>query len=118
MCVASLPTKTPERISQRVYYPFAAGAENPLLTEGWNFETHRPFLVNSFRLPESEKGTFHQQFEWTKGAKPGMETSLILQIPTWEVNPVIPVAYYSRRFREDPVLFMADHSAKFSTVFD
>jgi hypothetical protein len=53
------------------------------------------------RLTEAREGCMADQY-------------LTLQLPTWEVNPTLPVSYYEQLYHMNPVGFMTDFGAQFA----
>jgi hypothetical protein len=61
--------------------------------------------------PRYRKGKFYELFH--RGMVDKYKTSLVIQAPTWEVNPAIPSEFYQERYRESPRLFYQEFGAQF-----
>ncbi len=64
--------------------------------------------------PDSKEGFFYNQYMKAMSGGPGSKNTLVIQAPTWEVNPTISKEYYETEFHKDPNAFMVEHGAQFS----
>jgi hypothetical protein len=64
--------------------------------------------------PLNKQGQFFDLFNLAMSRGEGSENMLALQMPTWEINPSVPISYYRQRFHADPNSFMVEHGARFS----
>ncbi len=71
----------------------------------------RMILISS---PDAKDGFFFRQYQKAMSKDKGSENMLVIQAPTWEVNPTLPKTYYEVEFHKDPVAFMTEHGAEFS----
>jgi len=75
-------------------------------------ETHgRMILISS---PDSKEGFFYNQYLKAMSNDPGSANMLVIQAPTWEINPTISPSYYETEFYKDPASFRTEHGAEFS----
>lgn len=71
----------------------------------------RMILISS---PDAKDGFFYRQYVKAMSNDKGSENMLVIQAPTWEVNPTLPRSYYEVEYHKDPVSFMTEHGAQFS----
>lgn len=71
----------------------------------------RMILISS---PSSKDGFFYKQYVKAMSAERGSEGMLVIQAPTWEVNPTLSPEYYEREYFKDPRVFTTEHGAEFS----
>lgn len=64
--------------------------------------------------PLNKAGKFFELYHLGMSRAAGSENMLVIQAPTWEVNPTIESAYYREKYHEDPATFMTEHGALFS----
>ena len=62
--------------------------------------------------PLEKKGFFYKLFKDGMDSQPNTKT-LVLRIPTWELNPNIPISEYEYLSARDPRSFMAEFGAEF-----
>ena len=74
--------------------------------------THgRMVLISS---PDAREGFFYRQYQLSMSASKASEDMLMIQAPTWEVNPTLSESYYEIEYSKDPRSFMTEHGAEFS----
>lgn len=71
----------------------------------------RMILISS---PASKDGFFYKQYVKAMSGERGSEGMLVIQAPTWEVNPTLSPEYYEREYFKDPRVFTTEHGAEFS----
>lgn len=70
--------------------------------------------VISISSPDAREGFFYRlyQLSLTKGLE--SSNMLMIQAPTWEVNPTLDRSYYEIEYHKDPKSFATEHGAEFS----
>jgi hypothetical protein len=82
------------------------------LPDGSQADTEgRMILISS---PDAKDGFFFRQYQKAMSKSQGSENMLVIQAPTWEVNPTLPLSYYEQEYHKDPTAFMTEHGAEFS----
>jgi hypothetical protein len=81
-------------------------AYGPTLASTWKHGG--TMIVQS--TPHKKDDAFHAAFK--RSFSHG--TGLSLQIPTWEMNPTIPVDFYKAEYARNPFQFMRDYGATFA----
>jgi len=71
----------------------------------------RMILISS---PDAKDGFFFRQYQKAMAKDKGSENMLVVQAPTWEVNPTLSKEYYDVEYHKDPATFMTEHGAEFS----
>jgi hypothetical protein len=71
----------------------------------------RMILISS---PDAKEGFFYRQYQLGMSKDKGSEDMLVIQAPTWEVNPTLDRSYYEKEYFKDPRTFMTEHGAEFS----
>lgn len=71
----------------------------------------RMILISS---PDAKDGFFFRQYQKAMSKDKAGENMLMIQAPTWEVNPTLAHSYYEIEYHKDPVAFMTEHGAEFS----
>ncbi len=71
----------------------------------------RMILISS---PDAKEGFFYRQYQLAMSKDRGSEDMLVIQAPTWEVNPTLDRSYYEKEYFKDPKTFMTEHGAEFS----
>ncbi|OPZ37451.1 MAG: hypothetical protein BWY99_01870 [Synergistetes bacterium ADurb.BinA166] len=71
----------------------------------------RMVLISS---PDAKEGFFYRMYETAKAGGKASKNMLVIQAPTWEVNPTLSKDYYEGEFAKDPKSFMTEHGAEFS----
>ena len=71
----------------------------------------RAIMISS---PDARDGFFYRQYQTSLGGGAAARNMLMLQAPTWEVNPTLDKSYYEVEFNKDPKSFMTEHGAEFS----
>jgi hypothetical protein len=74
--------------------------------------THgRMIMISS---PDAKEGFFYRSFQRAMANDIGSSDTLVIQAPTWEVNPTLDRSYYEKEYHKDPRTFMTEHGAQFS----
>ena len=71
----------------------------------------RMILISS---PDARDGFFYNQYQLAMSKSRGAADMLVIQAPTWEVNPTILPSYYEKEYYKDPRAFMTEYGAEFS----
>jgi hypothetical protein len=71
----------------------------------------RMILISS---PDAREGFFYTQYELAMSKSRGASDMLVVQAPTWEVNPTISKDFYEKEYYKDPRAFMTEYGAEFS----
>lgn len=71
----------------------------------------RMILISS---PDSKEGFFYRMYQMAMSKSKGSSDMLVIQAPTWEVNPTLDRSYYEKEYFKDPKSFMTEHGAEFS----
>lgn len=65
--------------------------------------------------PFTKEGLFYEKYAQSKSGYKSADDLLMIQAPTWEVNPTIPLEYLQAKFHEDPEIFEREFGAKFTS---
>lgn len=71
----------------------------------------RMILISS---PDAKEGFFYRAFQLAMAGDKGSADMLVVQAPTWEVNPTLDRSYYEKEYHKNPVAFTTEHGAEFS----
>lgn len=71
----------------------------------------RMILISS---PYAKQGLFYEQYEMALSGGAGSKDLLMIQAPTWEVNPTIPREYFEKEYEKNPVAFQTEFGAEFT----
>lgn len=71
----------------------------------------RIILISS---PDAREGFFYRQHQLALSNDAASSNMLLIQAPTWEVNPTLSPEYYTTEYYKDPRTFMTEHGAEFS----
>ncbi len=71
----------------------------------------RMILISS---PDAKEGFFYRQCQLAMSNSRGSSDMLLIQAPTWEVNPTLDRSYYDKEYFKDPKAFATEHGAQFS----
>jgi hypothetical protein len=71
----------------------------------------RMILISS---PDAKEGFFYRMCQLAMSKSKGSTDMLMIQAPTWEVNPTLDRSYYEKEYFKDPKSFMTEHGAEFS----
>ncbi len=71
----------------------------------------RMILISS---PDAKEGFFYRMYQMALSNDRGASDMLMIQAPTWEVNPTLDRSYYEKEYFKDPRTFMTEHGAQFS----
>jgi hypothetical protein len=64
--------------------------------------------------PWAKEGLFYEQREMALSGGPGSTDLLLIQAPTWEVNPTIPFSYFEKEYEKNPLVFGTEFGAEFT----
>jgi intein/homing endonuclease len=71
----------------------------------------RAIMISS---PDARDGFFYRQYQLSLSGGTASKNMLMIQAPTWEVNPTLDKSYYEVEFNKDPKSFTTEHGAEFS----
>lgn len=71
----------------------------------------RMIMISS---PYAREGLFYDQYELALSGTKGAKNLLMIQAPTWEVNPTIPFDYFESEYEKSPVVFWTEFGAQFT----
>jgi hypothetical protein len=71
----------------------------------------RTILISS---PSNKDGLFFNQYDKSKRGGASAENLFMIQAPTWEVNPTVPVGFLTNFHANDPVVFATEFGAEFT----
>lgn len=71
----------------------------------------RVILISS---PDAKEGFFYRQYQIAMSNSKAASNMLMIQAPTWEVNPTLSPDYYETEYYKAPASFMTEHGAEFS----
>lgn len=71
----------------------------------------RMIMISS---PDAKEGFLYRMYQMAMSADKASESILVIQAPTWEVNPTLSREYYEAEYAKDPKSFMTEHGAEFS----
>ena len=71
----------------------------------------RAIMISS---PDARDGFFYRQYQTSLSGGAASRNMLMIQAPTWEVNPTLDKSYYEVEFNKDPRSFMTEHGSEFS----
>jgi intein/homing endonuclease len=71
----------------------------------------RAIMISS---PDARDGFFYRHYQLSLSGGPASKNILMIQAPTWEVNPTLDKSYYEVEFSKDPKSFTTEHGAEFS----
>jgi hypothetical protein len=80
---------------------------------------HRPMGPSHGRIiaissPDAREGFFYRLYQLAMSKDKGSSNMLMVQAPTWEVNPTLDPSYYETEYHKDPKSFATEHGAEFS----
>lgn len=64
--------------------------------------------------PSSKSGLFYDKYRSSKGSGAGSDDILMIQAPTWEVNPTISKTDFEKAYDKNPHAFQTEFGAQFS----
>ncbi len=64
--------------------------------------------------PDAREGFFYNQYQMAFTKSKASQNTLVIQAPTWEVNPTLSPTYYEIEHAKDPRAFATEHGAEFS----
>ena len=68
----------------------------------------------SISSPDAKAGFFYNLYQKALSNSKGSQNMLMIQAPTWEVNPTLSSDYYINEYEKDPNSFMVEFGARFS----
>jgi hypothetical protein len=71
----------------------------------------RMIMISS---PDAKEGFFYRLYQSAMSNSKGSSDTLLIQAPTWEVNPTLDRSYYEKEYHKNPRAFMTEHGAEFS----
>lgn len=71
----------------------------------------RMIMISS---PDAKEGFFYKMYHQAMAGDKASVNTLMIQAPTWEVNPTLSKEYYEVEYHKDPRAFMTEHGAEFS----
>lgn len=71
----------------------------------------RLILISS---PYARQGLFYDQYAMALSGTPGSKGLLMIQAPTWEINPTIPFEYFEKEYDKNPIAFITEFGAEFT----
>lgn len=71
----------------------------------------RMIMISS---PYARMGLFYDQYEMALSGGDGSKDLLMIQAPTWEVNPTISPEYFKKEYAKGPAVFMTEFGAQFT----
>lgn len=82
-------------------------------------DKHRPIASSDGRMilissPNAKEGFFFRQYQQAMSGDRAASNSLVIQAPTWEVNPTLSHEDYALEFAKEPKSFMTEYGAEFS----
>lgn len=72
---------------------------------------YRRIMISS---PYAKRGLFYETYMLAKAQDEGSKSTLMFQIPSWEVNPTIPKDFLEAEFAKNPENFRCEYGAEFS----
>jgi hypothetical protein len=70
--------------------------------------------VISISSPNAKSGFFFKLYQMSLENSAASKNMLMLQAPTWEINPTISTEYYETEYHKDPNKFWTEFGAQFS----
>jgi len=98
--------------SSATYSPKGADGMPLLKSDGKQYPVESRLI--SISSPLNKSGKFYELYALGMSRNPGSENMLVLQAPTWEINPTVASSYYRQKYFADPSVFMTEHGAQFS----
>lgn len=71
----------------------------------------RIILISS---PFNKEGLFYNKYDQSKAGGGAARDILMVQAPTWEVNPQVPIGFLENAHGKDPVAFATEFGAEFT----
>lgn len=71
----------------------------------------RMIMISS---PYAKQGLFYEQYAQSLAGNEGSKGLLMIQAPTWEVNPTIPLDYFHKEYEKNPIQFLTEFGAQFT----
>jgi hypothetical protein len=75
-----------------------------------SYPSSKRIMLSSPNNPENSKGDFYRCFQ---SGLLGCDDTLSLQIPTWEMNPLVPASAYKAEKERDEFMFLREFGAQF-----
>jgi len=70
--------------------------------------------VISISSPDAKEGFFYKLYQMSLSKSKASANMIMIQAPTWEINPTLFSEYYEVEYAKDPGSFWTEHGAKFS----
>lgn len=70
--------------------------------------------IISISSPDAKDGFFYRLYQMALANNKASSNMLMIQAPTWEVNPTFNKEYYEVEYAKDPKSFDTEHGAQFS----
>lgn len=70
--------------------------------------------VISISSPDAKEGFFYQLYQTSLTNSKASANMVMIQAPTWEINPTLSSEYYEVEYAKDPGSFWTEHGARFS----
>lgn len=70
--------------------------------------------IISISSPDAREGFFYNLYQLSLTKDKASSNMLMLQAPTWEINPTLSSEYYAVEYAKDPKSFDTEHGASFS----
>jgi hypothetical protein len=64
--------------------------------------------------PLNRSGKFYELYHYAMSRAEGTENMLVVQAPTWEVNPTVSSSFLKEQYHQDPLVFETEFGAAFS----
>lgn len=71
----------------------------------------RAILISS---PDAKEGFFYQKYQQAMSGDKSASNTLVIQAPTWEVNPGLTKEFYEVEYHKNPKAFITEFGAEFS----
>ena len=71
----------------------------------------RMIMISS---PYAKEGLFFEKYATALSGSKASKDTLLIQAPTWEVNPTIPFDYLEKEYEKDPTVFITEFGAEFT----
>jgi hypothetical protein len=70
--------------------------------------------VISISSPDAKEGFFYHLYQLSLSKSKASANMIMIQAPTWEINPTLFSEYYEIEYAKDPGSFWTEHGARFS----
>jgi len=79
-----------------------------------NLTSHSEGRVIMISSPSAKSGLFYNSYSQSKAGGPPARDLLMIQAPTWEVNPQVPISFLEDFQANDPTVFATEFGAEFT----